>query len=144
MNEISSTTLRAKWTGKDRTLTDGGGWGAGRLIAVQRRDETVFFFRYFDSKGSKSRIVIGPFDPNDTRGLTLQAARDRAAELSTLYRSGVRDLHEHFEDLRREKEQAEARAREEGNRGTVRELLIEYTGHLEMCGKGWREPTNLF
>lgn len=59
-----------------------------------------------------------------------------------MYRDGTPDLHAHFERQRadeeqvhKDKEEATRRAAEEAERGTLRQLLDAYVGHLEKQGK---------
>jgi integrase len=142
-NAITNAALGGKWRGEDGWLTDGGTRGAGRLVARLRGDDGWhFFFQYFDKDDKRRLLLIGPYDTTGRRGRTLQGARDRAAELSALYRGGVTDLHEYFERRREAQERAhkaeqEAARREQeaAQRSTLRQLLDAYTGHLERAGK---------
>jgi len=112
MAQITTLALRAPWRGQDRWLSDGGPRGGGRLVARLSRDGVAFLFQYFAPEGRKRFLPIGPYDPQAERGLALPEARDRAAKLSALYRSGVQDLHAHFERQREAEEHArQARAR---------------------------------
>jgi integrase len=141
MATITTTALRGRWRGTDRWLSDGGARGAGRLTARITRDATLLYFQYFHD-GRLQRVPLGPYDETGARGLSLVAARDRAAELAALYRSGTTDLQAH---LRREQEAREAAARaaeeaarraaEDAQRGTLRQLLQAYCAHLERNGK---------
>ena len=142
MAQITTLALKAPWRGKERWLSDGGGWGAGRLMARIRQDSIGFHYRYYAPDGRKRFLPLGLYDPSGERGLTLPLARDRAAELSALYRSGVHDLHGHFERQREAQEQAhqaarEAQAREaaEAQQGTLQKLLSIYVDHLKAAGK---------
>ena len=72
----------------------------GRLVARVRRSGITFLYQYFAPDDRKRFWPLGPFDPQGERGLSLPQARDRAAGLSALYRSGVHDLHAHFEGQR--------------------------------------------
>ena len=141
MATITTTALRARWRGADRWLSDGGARGAGRLTARITRDGTLLYFQYFND-GKLQRVPLGPYDEAGTRGLSLPAARDRAAELAALYRSGTTDLLAHLrreqearEAAAREAEESARRAEEEKQRGTLRQLLEAYTRHLERNGK---------
>ena len=91
-NAITTAALNAKHKGVYRWLSDGGGRGAGRLVAMIRQGGPVFYFQHFDAGRRKRFLPIGPYDSTGRRGWSLQRARDRAAELSELYRSGVADL----------------------------------------------------
>lgn len=138
---ITTAALGTKWKGKDRFLSDGGTRGAGRLVAKLRGGERArwtFFFQHHTERGHKRFLPIGPYDAAGRRGVSLAAARDRAAELSRLLRSGTDDLVEHFrrereaeERARREDEEARRRAEQEAQAHTLRNLLDAYVGHLE-------------
>lgn len=142
MLKITTIALRGAWPGKDRWLSDGGARGAGRLLARITRDDVAFYYKYFPPKGRKRLLPMGPYDPQGTRGYTLVKARDRAAELAALYRSGIKDLHAHFaqaqvaaERERQAEEAARRQAQEEAERGTLKQLLETYVAHLRGLGK---------
>jgi hypothetical protein len=139
---ITANQLRAKWNGRDRWLSDGGARNMGRLVARLRREGVTFVYQYFGPEGAKRLFLLGSYDPDGVRGLSLPVARDRAAELTALYRTGVLDLHAHFERQRAEQERARKsqedalqRAQEEAQRATLGHLLNTYTTHLEQLGK---------
>ncbi|MGH8291552.1 MAG: tyrosine-type recombinase/integrase [Steroidobacteraceae bacterium] len=142
MVKLTTNALRASWPGKDRWLSDGGPRGAGRLVARITREDVAFYYQYFAAGGRKRFLVLGCYDTQGVRGLSLPKARDRAAELSALYRSGATDLHAHFEReraaeerARRAEDEAARRAQEEAQRSTLRQLLEAYVAHLERLGK---------
>jgi integrase len=102
------------------------------------------YFQYFlPGEAERKRFLpIGPYDQSGARGVSLPKARDRAAELSALYRSGITNLHEHFERERKADEmarlaaeEAARREREAALRSTLRQLLETYIGHLKRLGK---------
>ena len=139
---ITANQLRAKWNGRDRWLSDGGARNMGRLVARLRREGVTFVYQYFGPEGAKKLFLLGSYDPEGVRGLSLPVARDRAAELTALYRTGVLDLHGHFERQRADQErarklleEAQQRAREEAQHATLGHLLNTYTTHLEQLGK---------
>jgi hypothetical protein len=106
----------------------------GRLIARLRREGITFIYQYFGPEGAKKLLILGAYDPEGIRGLSLPGARDRAAELTSLCRTGILDLHAHFERLRtdqervrKSQEEAHLRARNEAQRGTLGQLLVAYT-----------------
>jgi len=104
-------------------------------------------------------LPLGAYDAAGRSGLTLRGARERAAELSRLHQSGVRDLREHLDlavsdakqrdaDARRAAAEARHQAREDAQaaklarrrRVTVRELFdrwaaTELAPHLRTDGK---------
>ena len=142
MARLTANTLRSKWHGADRWISDGGARGAGRLVARITRDSVGFYYQYFSGDGRKRFFPLGGYDADGKRGLTLSTARDKAAELSSLYRNGTTDLHGHFERLRKEEERAHKAAEEAARReaeaaqrSTLKQLLEAYVGHLERSGK---------
>jgi integrase len=139
---ITANQLRAKWNGRDRWLSDGGARNMGRLVARLRREGVTFVYQYFGPEGAKKLFLLGSYDPEGVRGLSLPLARDRAAELTALYRTGVLDLHGHFERQRADQErarksheEAQQRAQEEAQHATLGHLLNTYTTHLKQSGK---------
>lgn len=141
MPQLTVTALRSRWPGFDRWISDGGARGGGRLLARVMRDGVHWYFLYF-CNGAKRRLALGPYDEKGDRGLSLLQARARASDLAALYRSGVTDLHEHL-DLEREAADRAQRAAAEAarvaaadaQRGTLKQLLDGYVGHLERQGK---------
>jgi len=158
MAQITTNGLRAKWTGKDRWLSDGGSRGSGRLVARITSAGAYFYFKYA-SNGRKRPLPLGPFDIQGEHGLSLAAARARAAELSALYRSGTIDLHAHFEQQQRTAERAyqeeraaeaqallhEQQAQEDAQRFSLRKFLTAYVEHLQRAGKpSAKDAANVF
>src|SRR5215469_7943881 len=142
MARITTAALRTVWRGKDQWISDGGSRGAGRLVARITRESVDFYYQYFADDGRKRFLPLGPYDFQGVRGLALPKARDQAAELSTLYRSGVTDLHAHFERqraqaerVRKAEEDSARRAQEDAHRSTLKQLLDLYVGHLRRQGK---------
>ena len=152
MAKITTTALRGRWRDSDRWLSDGGSRGAGRLTARITRDGVLLYYQYFlpgagrnrkdKPTGKLQRVPLGAFDEQGKRGLSLAAARDRAGQLAALYRSGVHDLNGHLERereaaerARRAEEDAARRAEEDRQRGSLRQLVTAYIGHLEQNKK---------
>ena len=139
---IAANQLRAKWSGRDRWLSDGGARNTGRLVARLRREGVTFVYQYFGPEGEKRLFLLGSYDPEGVRGMSLPVARDRAAELTALYRTGVLDLHGHFERqradqerARKSQEEAQKRALDEAQHATLGHLLNTYTAYLRQLGK---------
>lgn len=152
MATITTTALRGRWRGSDRWLSDGGSRGAGRLTVRITRDGVLLYYQYFlpgaarnrkgKPTGKLQRVPLGAYDEEGKRGLSLPAARDRAGQLAALYRSGVRDLNGHLERereaaerTRRAEKEAVRRAEEDRQRGSLRQLVTAYVGHLERSKK---------
>lgn len=113
MTKMTDKGMQAAPRDTDQWLTSpfarGGGVLAGRITTGGAR---LFYFRYTNSKGVRAALPLGPYHPKGKNGLTLQEANSRAAELSELYRSGIRDLKEHFAQVAADEAQAEADARD--------------------------------
>jgi len=141
---ITANELRAKWSGKDRWLSDGGPRNSGRLVARIRRQGVAFGYQYFAPGGRKRLFPLGPYDQAGVRGLSLSTARDRAAELTALHRSGVLDLHAHFERKHADRERA-WKSQEEAQRAALGPLLNTYVAHLERLRKpSAKDVKNIF
>lgn len=115
MATISDKAMQAKPAATDRWLIEDGARGEGRLVGrITPAGARAFYFRYTASSGGRVRLPIGSYDPrgNGKATFTVQQARDRARELSALYRSGVRDLREHFERLAEHQRRADEAARQ--------------------------------
>lgn len=123
MATITDKAMQAKASTTDTWLTHSLKRGAGALVGrITPSAERLFYFRYTDSQGRRPLLPIGPYHPKGAGGLTLAQAFDRAAELSAMYRAGVRDLREHFERKAAERqraEEAERRAREDADRAAA-------------------------
>lgn len=108
--------------------------GAGRLQVRRLAGGLVWYYRYTASNGERVRLPLGS-------GLTLQAARAKAAELSRRYQHGDRDLRDVLDAERREEaREREAAARaveaeEAAQRATLGALLTAYVAQLERDGK---------
>jgi integrase len=149
---LTTTALRTKWHDRDRWLSDGGQRGGGRLVARVAKDGVAFLFQYFVREGDKERkryLPLGPFDQDGVRGLSLPVARDKAAEFSRIYRSGITDLHAHCaqqrvlqEQATRETEEKARRAVESAQRSSLRQLLEAYVAHLRRSGKQSAKDVN--
>jgi integrase len=147
MTQITTNGLRATWSGKDRWLSDGGSRGAGRLIARITRTGAHFFFQYVTVDGRKRLYPLGPFDDQGKNGLSLIEARERSAGLSALYRSGVTNIHAHFEQQRRSQAEREAvpQTFDNAQRHSLRALLKAYVEYLRQAGKqAAKDAENVF
>ena len=88
------------------------GWGPARRRATRsaRREGRCSFpvpvLRSRRGQGAQALPPLGPFDQDGVRGLSLPVARDKAAEFSRIYRSGITDLHAHCAQRRVLQEQA--------------------------------------
>lgn len=145
MAAITDKQMQARPGTADIWLVDGGARGAGRLVGrVTPSGKRLLYYRYTGSTGTQVRLPIGPYDArgDGAATFTVQQARDRAREWSALYRSGVKDLREHFEQQARarqeEIEQAErerAQAAAAAARRVTVEQLFEQWARVELVPK---------
>ena len=139
---ITAKALRVRPKGSaDKWISDGNARGGGTLRARLGAGGIAWYFCY-DHEGQKRKLPLGSYDDSGLRGPSLAQARERAGALSKLYRSGITDLHEHLEREReaadRARRASEVVAREaiaDAQRGTLRQLLDVYVGHLQRQGK---------
>lgn len=114
MATITDKGMQAKTTDREQWLTQPFMRGAGVFVGrITPGGERLFYFRYTDSAGGRPFLPIGPYHPKGNGGMTLAAAYSRASELSALYRAGVKNLREHFEQLEHERRRAEQAAHQE-------------------------------
>lgn len=99
MATITTLEMQATPTEADQWLHQPFNRGAGVFAGrITPKGERLFYFRYTASSGRRHYLPIGAFHPKGlSGGLTVGQAFQKAAELSSLYVSGVRDLREHFE-----------------------------------------------
>lgn len=117
MAAITDKGMQAKTTDTEQWLTQPFMRGAGVFVGrITPGGERLFYFRYTDSKGGRPFLPIGPYHPKGENGLTLAQAYDKASELSALYRSGVKDLRGHFEQVEQEQRRTEHAAHLEAER----------------------------
>lgn len=140
---ITDTQMRAKPSSTDVWLRHPFQRGAGVFEArITPAGEKLFYFRYTNPAGRRSRYLIGAYHPKGEGGLTLAEAAEQAQRLSKLYREGAKDLHGYFaqqaqdaaDQARREREalaeqerqESEARRQaelEQSRRATMRQLF---------------------
>ena len=95
MAKLTVRTLATMKAGEWKS--DGGARGAGTLAARRLSGagkHVLFYFRFTGDAGAREVIALGPWAGADGKGagLTIEAARARAGELSNRYMSGNRDL----------------------------------------------------
>jgi hypothetical protein len=134
MAVISDKAMQAKPGDTDAWLIEGGARGEGRLVGrITPAGARSFYFRYTGSSGDRVRLLIGSYDPrgDGKAAFTVQQARDKARDLSALYRTGVRDLREHLQqegDDRRHAADTQRAAAAEAGRAAVLAAQRRLTG----------------
>ena len=101
-------------------LSDGGARGAGTLVFRRSGEIVRIYFRHTQADGSRYALPLGHFDEEGYDGLSLTEADSKAAELSKLYPSGVKNLREHLEA-----EEAARQAVEEARKAAQEAALAE-------------------
>ncbi|MGH8183224.1 MAG: tyrosine-type recombinase/integrase, partial [Rhodanobacteraceae bacterium] len=119
--------------------------GEGRLLARRLSDGVMLYYRYTKPDGQRDTLRVGPFDKSGRDGLTLAAAREKAAELRQQRKTSEGDIrvawaNEQRENdrMRRAKEAAEQAAIEAtatSKSRTLGALLTAYADQLERNGK---------
>jgi hypothetical protein len=140
-NVLTAATLRAQRGSKERWISDGGRRGSGALWARLTHTGGWFYVGY-KHQGKSVKVPLASYDPDGRRRLTLAQARDRAAQLGIVYRSGITDIRGYLQ-RERAAAQAEFEAAHAGElhelelaqRFSLEHLLALYVSHLEQQGK---------
>ena len=139
VKSLAGEIKTAKATKKPTWLYDGGAKGAGQLIAKATGNGASFYFDHKTSTGGRDRIPLGSYSEKPQDGkLTLEQARDRAGELSTIYRTITKDVRRHENQKRIEHEaemERQRQEREKASAGTLGALMDAYIEHLKGAGK---------
>ena len=102
----------------------GSGSFCGRITPAGER---LFYYRYTDSNGGRIRYPVGSYCPNGANGMTVAQARERAQELSRVYRAGAKDLREHLEAEHATAQQAaDEAAKAKLRRKTIKTLFNDW------------------
>ena len=108
--------------------------GTGSLYLNVNPSGAMIFRLLQRYKGKREFTVLGQYSPDDSMGLTLANARERMRELAKIIQSlnGEKSLKQH------QKEQTSLREFEQQNmqkKGTVEELIDDYTAHMKLESK---------
>jgi integrase len=123
---ITDRAMQARPAPKDIWLIEAGARGEGRLVGrITPAGARNFYYRYTGSSGDRVRLPIGSYDArgNGLSAFTVQQARDRARELSVLYRGGIVDLREHLARQVEDRRQADSDSRQAAKEKLVVEQL---------------------
>jgi len=136
MAKITDKGINRKPGVKDRWLYTTIIWGHGTLEArITPSGERLFYFRYINSASARIRLPIGTYDNDGSNGcMTLADAIERATELASLHKSGIRDIREHLEAMQEatvakltaERVAAEAEATRLASRQSVNQLFEKW------------------
>jgi integrase len=108
--------------------------GTGSLYLNINPSGSMIFRLLQRYKGQREFTILGQYSPDDLMGLTLANARERMRELAKIIQSlnGEKSLKKH------QKEQKLLRELEQQNmqkKGTVEELIDDYTAHMQLESK---------
>ena len=97
--KITDRTMQTKPLERHQWFHEPFARGSGVFAArITPAGERHFYFRYTDSDGNRPYLKLGNYNQRGgSAGLTVEQARQQARERSELFRSGVKDLHAHFE-----------------------------------------------
>ncbi|QPO21736.1 DUF4102 domain-containing protein [Pseudomonas sp. Y39-6] len=74
-------------------------WGHGSLLArITPAGDHLFYFQYTNEAGKRYALPIGTYGPGDDAAtMTLSDAQQRAMELASLHKTGIKNIREHLE-----------------------------------------------
>ena len=106
--KITSKHMDANPTSADQWFVESGQRGEGVFLGrITPSGNRIFYFRYTGPDRLQVRLTIGFYaKPGSVGGMTVAAARAVALEWTALYKSGVRDLRQHFADVAAEEVRA--------------------------------------
>jgi integrase len=108
--------------------------GAGSLYLNVNPTGAMNFRLLQRYKGKREFTVLGQYSPDDSIGLTLANAREKMRELAKVIQSlnGEKSLKQHQKEQRLLKEIEQQSMQ---RKGTVEELIDDYTNHMKLEGK---------
>lgn len=115
----SNPTERNQW------FVESGQRGEGTFLGrITPQGNKLFYFRYTGPDRRQVRLTIGFYaKPGSSGGLTVAEARAVALEWATLYKSGIRDLRDHFASVATAKASEEAEAAQQAQAESARAEL---------------------
>lgn len=133
MARITDKQMQAKASATDTWLNEPFARGHGVFLGrITPAGERFFYYRYTQSSGGRVRLPLGAYSQNGKDGLTLAEARDKAQELSRLYRAGAKDLKEHLNtEAEQRKQEAEDAAKAKERRKTFRQVFDQWIKSLK-------------
>lgn len=132
VKEIEAARKRAIKTGKRLTLTDATTRGIGSLrLRLSPNGAAMWMYRYTKLDGTRDDL---PMTVYGDEGLSLDGARDKAAEYARLYRNGHKDLRAYLDELAAAESAALRQKQEDAKQaqaGSLGALLNAYVAYLE-------------
>ena len=151
MANITDKAMKTKPGQTHKWLSEVAIWGHGTLLArITPSGDRLFYFQYSAEKGKRYALPIGTYGAgNDDATMSLSGARQRAMELASLHKAGIKNIREHLEAeeaartaardaeitrLAAEKAAAEADQIQQINRKTVSELF-EHWAKIDLINR---------
>lgn len=98
MVKITDKAIKAKPGNTHKWLSEVAIWGHGTLLArITPSGDRLFYFQYTTEAGKRYAMPIGTYGSGGGGSMTLADARQRAVELASLHKTGIRNVREHLE-----------------------------------------------
>ena len=124
--KLTTKHMDSNPTDRNQWFVESGQRGEGTFLGrITPQGNKLFYFRYTGPDRRQVRMTIGFYaKPGSSGGLTVAEARAVALEWATLYKSGIRDLREHFASVATTKASEEAEAAQQAQAESARGLSI--------------------
>ncbi|MQU57081.1 tyrosine-type recombinase/integrase [Pseudomonas helleri] len=99
MANITDKAMKAKPGQTHKWMSEVAIWGHGSLLArITPSGDRLFYFQYTNETGKRYALPIGTYGAgDDSATMTLSDARQRAMELASLHKTGIKNIREHLE-----------------------------------------------
>lgn len=99
MANLTDKAMKAKPGHTHKWMSEVAIWGHGSLLArITPAGDRLFYFQYSNEAGKRYALPIGTYGPGDDAAtMTLSDARQRAMELASLHKTGIKNIREHLE-----------------------------------------------
>jgi integrase len=99
MANITDKAMKAKPGLTHKWLSEVAIWGHGTLLArITPSGDRLFYFQYTNDQGKRYALPIGTYGSGgDDATMTLSDARQKAMELASLHKAGIKNIREHLE-----------------------------------------------
>jgi len=96
---LTDKAMKAKPGHTHKWMSEVAIWGHGSLLArITPSGDRLFYFQYTNEAGKRYALPIGTYGPGDDAAtMTLSDARQKAMELASLHKTGIKNIREHLE-----------------------------------------------
>ena len=162
MANITDKAMKAKPGQTHKWMSEVAIWGHGSLLArITPSGDRLFYFQYTNETGKRYALPIGTYGAgDDSATMTLSDARQRAMELASLHKTGIKNIREHLESeetariaarnaelarLNEERTTAETELARQASRKSVAELF-EHWAKIDLINRkdGGAEVRRMF